>query len=265
MDIVVAMILGLIQGITEWLPVSSTGHLVLAQEVMEIPAAESVMFDLLLHSATLMSVVIFLKRDLGRIVRAMLKKKDELDASGLVSRKLGWLALLATAPAIIAGILLSGYIEEVFTPAATAIALLVTGVMLWVAEMPRLRKERENIGFRDALIIGCFQAVSVVPGISRSGSTIASGCYLGFRRQLVAVFSFVLSIPIIIAALAYNAASIGDAQVDLLPAIAGALIAFVTGLLALKLLFGMIQRFRLRVFSAYCWAVGALVLVLLYL
>lgn len=263
MDIAVAMILGLIQGVTEWLPVSSTGHLVLAQEIMNLPAAESVMFDLLLHAATLLSVIIFLRKDLEKIFSAMLKKKEELDPSGLASRKLGWLAILATVPAIIAGILLSRYLEEVFTPAATAIALLMTGVMLWIAEMPRLRKERKDIGAKDALIIGCFQAASVVPGISRSGSTIASGCYLGFQRQLVAVFSFVLSIPIIIAALAYNAVSIGDAQIDLLPTVVAAIIAFVTGLLALKLLFGMIQKFRLRVFSVYCWAVGILVLCLL--
>lgn len=262
MDVLAAIILGLIQGVTEWLPVSSTGHLVLAQELMRLPAAESVLFDLFVHAATLLSVVVFLRRDLAKIVGSMLKRKEALDAASLASRRLGWLALLATVPALFAGLLLSGYLEEVFTPAATAIALLVTGAMLWVAEMPKLRKERKDIGVRDAIIIGCFQAASVVPGISRSGSTIASGCYLGFERQLVAVFSFLLSIPIIIAALAYSSASIGASEMDAIPTIAAAIVAFVVGLLALKLLFGLIQKFRLRVFSVYCWAVGALVLFL---
>lgn len=262
MEIVAAIILGLIQGLTEWLPVSSTGHLVLAQELLHIPAAESVMFDLSVHAATLLSVVVFLRTDLARIVGSMLKRKEALDDSCLASRRLGWLALLATVPALFTGLLLSGYLEQVFTPTATAVALLVTGAMLWVAEMPKLRKERKDIGVKDAIIIGCFQAASVVPGISRSGSTIASGCYLGFGRQLVAVFSFVLSIPIIIAALVYGSISIGDAQMDAIPTIAAAIVAFVVGLLALKLLFGLIRKFRLRVFSAYCWAVGALVLFL---
>lgn len=262
MDIVVALVLGLIQGVTEWLPVSSTGHLVLAQEFMNLPATDSVMFDLLLHAATLLSVVIFLRKDLRKIVSAMLGRKEILNAEGLASRRLGWLALFATAPAIVAGLLLSRYLEEIFTPAATAISLLVTGAMLWAAEMPQLRKERKEINIKDALIIGCFQAVSVVPGISRSGSTIASGCYLGLQRQIVAVFSFVLSIPIIILALGYNAMFLADAQIDLLPTALATTIAFVAGLLALKLLFGMIRKFKLRAFSVYCWAVGALVLFL---
>ena len=265
MDIIAALILGLTQGITEWLPVSSTGHLVLLQGAMQIPAAESVLFDIFLHIATLFSVMIFLRKDLIKIIGSMFRKGDSLDSDGLKSRRIGWLAILATIPAVIAGLILSNYLEEVFTPMATAIALLFTGAMLWIAEMPKLRKEKKEIGTKDALIIGCFQAVAVVPGISRSGSTISAGCYLGFQRQIVAIFSFLLSIPIIIAALAYNATSIGGAKMDWIATSAAAILAFVTGLLALKLLFGMIQKFKLRIFSIYCWAIGILVIgILLY-
>jgi len=262
MDLIAAVIFGIIQGITEWFPVSSTGHLVLAQELMHVPAAESVLFDLILHAATLLSVTVFLRKELAGIVRSMLSKKGSLDPSGVASRRLGWLALLATIPALMTGLLLSRYLEEVFTPGATAVALLMTGVMLWFAEMPRLRKERSDIGVRDALIIGLFQSAAVIPGISRSGSSIASGCYLGFRRQLVAVFSFILSVPLIIAALAYGSVSLDNTQIEIVPTAIAAIVTFVVGLLALKLLFSMIQKFKLRLFSIYCWAVGIIVLCL---
>lgn len=257
MDPLSAILMGLIQGITEWLPVSSTGHLVLAQGVLNIPAEEMVLFDLILHAATLVSVSFFLRKELARIIPAMLRSKERLDEGGLRSRRLGWFALLATIPVAIAGIVESRFLEEIFSSVLpTALGLLFTGMLLWTAEMQRFRKERSDMGPLDALIIGCFQAAAVLPGISRSGSTIASGCYRGFSRDLVATFSFLLSIPAIILAVAYGVAFLKEYQADWANMAIAAVVAGVSGVLALRWLFGLIQKHRLRWFAAYCWAIG---------
>ena len=267
MDLLSAIIIGLIQGITEWIPVSSTGHLVFAEQLLQMRSEEMVLFTLVLHAATLMAVTFFLRKELIRIIPAMFRDKSKLDEEGARSRRLGWFALIATIPVAIAGIIESRFLEEIFSTALpTAVALLVTGAMLWVAETPSLRKERADLGFRDAMIIGCFQAISVLPGISRSGSTISAGCYLGFRRDVVAIFSFLLSIPAIILALAYGLAFLEDNQTDWTSTIVAAIVAGVTGVLALKWLFGLIQQRKLRWFAIYCWVVGivAIALILVY-
>ena len=264
MDVLTAALMGLIQGITEWLPVSSTGHLLFAQKLAGIHPEEMIFFNLVLHAATLLSVSFFLRKDLKRIVPSMFRRKEGMGADEFGARRIGWFALLATVPIAIAGIIESLFLKELFSsPAPTAVALLITGVMLWVAENPGLRKERKDLRLKDAAIIGCFQAISVVPGISRSGTTISAGCYLGFKRDFVATFSFMLSIPAIILAFSYGVLFLGQHPVDGGSIAIGAAIAAITGVLALKWLFGQIQRFRLRWFAAYCWVVGAATLLLL--
>ena len=265
MDFIAALFLGLIQGITEWLPVSSTGHLVLAQEAMNISTTQNVMFDLVLHAATLCSVLIFLRKELKKIARAIYTKKEKLDESGLKSRKLGEYAIIATIPIALAGIIAASHLNEIFTPEATAIALLITGIMLWFAEMPKLRKNRSELKASDAIIIGCLQAISIAPGISRTGTTISAGCYRGLNREIVAVFSFLMSIFAIVAAIVYSLAFAENYQIDWIPTLAAAVVAFITGLIALRWFFDMIKKFRLRIFSVYCWVIGAAALMLLVL
>lgn len=263
MDFISAILLGLIQGITEWLPVSSTGHLVLAQKVMNISTTQTVMFDLILHIATLCSVLIFLRKELKNIARAMFTEKNKLNESGIRSRRLGSFTILATIPIILVGLIAANHLNDIFTPEATAVALLITGVILWLAEIPRLRKDRKELNLKDAIIIGCLQAISIAPGISRSGTTISGGCYRGLNRELVAVFSFLLSILAIAAAAVYGLAFADDFQIDWLPTLAAAIVAFIAGLIVLRWLFEMIKKFKLRMFSVYCWAIGAISLILL--
>jgi undecaprenyl-diphosphatase len=254
MDLLTGVILGLIQGITEWLPVSSTGHLVIAQEIARIPPEEMVFFNLVLHAATLVSVTFYLRGDLKKIIPSMFRRGDAIGPDARHYRRLGWFSLLATIPVAIAGLIESLYLKEVFSNiAVTAIGLLITGTMLWIAEARKLRKERTEIEIKDALAIGCLQAVSVVPGISRSGSTISAGCYLGFKRDFVATFSFMLSIPAIILAFSYGAIKLNTLSADMTTTLVSAAVAGVTGVLALSWLFKQIQRFRLRWFAVYCW------------
>ena len=267
MDLLIAIFLGLIQGITEWIPVSSTGHLVFAQQILQLKSEEMVLFDLVLHAATLASVTFFLRKELKRIIPSMFRDRAKLDEDGIRARRLGWFAVIATIPIAIAAIIESRFLNQIFSSALpTAVALLFTGLMLWVAETPSLRREKSDMGLRSALMIGLFQAVAVLPGISRSGSTISAGCYLGFRRDVVAIFSFLLSIPAIILALAYGFAFLGEHQTDWTGTIVAAVVAAVTGVLALKLLFKVIQKRRLRWFALYCWAAGlvAIALILIY-
>jgi undecaprenyl-diphosphatase len=267
MDLLSAIILGLIQGITEWIPVSSTGHLVFAEQLLQMKSEETILFTLVLHAATLVAVAFFLRKELRRIIPAMFRDRTKLDEEGARARRLGWFALIATVPVAVAGIIESRFIKDIFSTALpTAVALLITGVMLWAAEIPGLRKEKSELGLRDAVIIGCFQAISVLPGISRSGSTISAGCYLGFRRDLVAIFSFLLSIPAIILALAYWLAFLEENQTDWTSTIIAAIVAGVSGVLALRWLFSLIQQRRLRWFAVYCWVVGlvAIALILVY-
>jgi len=264
MDVLIAALMGLIQGITEWLPVSSTGHLLFAQELVKIDPAEMIFFNLVLHAATLLSVCFYLREDLAKVIPSMFRRKELLVDEELKARKTGWYALLATVPVAVAGIIEGLYLDLFFSTALpTAAALLITGSMLWAAENPGLRKQREDLRLKDAAIIGCFQAISVVPGISRSGTTISAGCYLGFKRDFVATFSFMLSIPAIILAFAYGALFLGQYQVDATGFAVGAIVAAVTGVLALRWLFVQIQKFRLRWFAAYCWAIGMAALLLL--
>ncbi len=263
MDIITAIIMGLIQGITEWIPVSSTGHLVLAEQVMRLNSNDLILFKLVLHAATLLSVTFFLRKELARILPAMFKGGEGLTPDQVRLRKIGWLALIATIPIAIAGIIESRFLKDIFASALpTAIFLLFTGVMLWVAEIPSFRKEKQELGLRDTVVIGCFQAVSVLPGISRSGSTISAGCYLGYKRETVAIFSFLLSIPAIILALAYGLVFLENSQIDWGATVVAAAIAAITGVLALKWLFSVIQKKKLRWFAVYCWALGLTVIVL---
>lgn len=261
MDLLEALFLGLVQGITEWIPVSSSGHLVLVQELFGIAPEENILFDLILHAATLVSVSLFLRKEIVKILISMLRRREELDDNGLRARRLGWLAIFATIPAAFVGIFAVIYKEQIVSVTITAIALLFTGLMLWLAEMPSLRREREIIGTKDALIIGCFQAISVIPGISRSGSTISSGCYLGFMREMVAIFSFLMSIPLILASVVYGIFFLEPVEMDWGITLSAAIVAAVSGFIALKWLFSVIKKRKLRLFAVYCWAVGIMALI----
>lgn len=263
MEFIESIFLGLLQGLTEWLPVSSTGHLVLALEALGLAPEEYVLFLLILHAATLLSVSVFLRRELKEILLSLFVARSELDAEGLRARRMGQYAILATIPAAAAGIIMGDYLDEIFSAQPVAFALLITGAMLWVAESPRFRRGKENLTLIDSLIIGIFQASSMIPGISRSGSTISSGCYLGLGRELVAIFSFLLSIPLILASIVYGIFFLEAFEIDWTMILAAAIVAFVSGLLALKLLFSMIKRFRLKIFAIYCWCLGIVVILLL--
>jgi len=165
MDILEALILGAIQGVTEWLPVSSSGHLVIAQEMLGLPAGENLLFDLVVHLGTLFAVCAYFRRELGRIARAMVTPGERRDEHVWALRTLGLLLLLATVPVGVVGILLADAVDEVFDTTLVGAALVVNGLLLVMFERYGSRGARRNATLVDALFIGACQAVSILPGI----------------------------------------------------------------------------------------------------
>ncbi len=247
MSVTTAVVLGLAQGLTEFLPVSSSGHLVLLQHFLKVPEA-GVAFDVFLHLATLLAVVAYFWADLWGLLRS--------------GRRL-LLVIVGSVPAAVAGLVLEDFFTRLFSSVLTVgVALVGTGFILWGAERLaasyRRRRPAERMTLADAWWVGIGQAVAIIPGISRSGATIAAGLALGLEREAAARFSFILSVPVILgaAALQLRHLPLGSLQAGL-PLAAGFLAAFLSGLAAIWILLGVIRRRRLTLFSWYVWALGA--------
>jgi undecaprenyl-diphosphatase len=254
-----AILLGLIQGLTEFLPVSSSGHLVIAQEEMGLQGPQ-IAFDVLLHLATLLAVLLYFRRDITRLLASLLPGGEP------ASRRVVGLICLATIPTGIIGVGIDHYGKALFGSATFAAAmLLVTGLILVAAEQTRPgRVAMEGLSWVKALLIGVAQGLAVLPGISRSGSTIAAGLAVEMDAVAAARLSFLISIPAILGAVTLEGrdiAAVAASAGALVPMAAGALVAFVSGLMAIYLLLKLVARRKLWPFSVYCWAVALWVLV----
>jgi len=261
MDRIDAVILGVVQGLTEFLPISSSGHLVLFQHLLGFMEPE-LLFDAALHFGTLLAVCIFFHRDL----RAMV-----VDAWGLIrqpfARKphapsprlpLVWWIFVGSLPTALIGLMFRGTFEKAFGSVPfVGVMLLVTGTLLLLTRITaRSGSSKQTIGLLIALAIGTIQGIAIIPGISRSGATIACGLLLGLEREFAGRFSFLLSIPAITGALLLQLME-GDAgRIPPGTLIIGVVASGVVGILALRLLMGMVRRGRLSFFAPYCWAVG---------
>ncbi len=257
-----AAILGLIQGFTEFLPVSSSAHLVLAPAYFgwEFGEAQAFVFDVLVQWGTLVAVIIFFWGDLLPIVRATLlslrtRKLDDPHA------RLGWLIVLASIPAALIGLLVKDAIQAIFVNAGLAgWLLLVTAVLLIMAEVVGKRlREMETIQPLDALIIGAFQALALLPGISRSGATIAGAMSRNLKREAAARFSFLLSVPVMIGAgllALLDLKDIPEAGTFVAPLLIGFLVAALVGYWSIKWLLKFLATRSLYPFAIYCIVLG---------
>lgn len=261
MDALIALVLGIVQGLTEWLPVSSSGHLVIAQELLGLTAGENLLFDLVVHLGTILAVCVFFRKELGRIVLSMFTSKERRDENSNALRRLGFLILLGTIPAGVVGVLLTERIEEIFDIRLVGAALIVNAVMLLVSERFGAGGSKKAANAVDALVVGLFQAVAILPGISRSGSTIGGGMLRGLERETAAVFAFLLSVPTLLGAFAYGFATLDRFELDLGASVIGFVAAFLTGLASIAYLLKAVRQKRLWVFAAYCLVIGAAVLV----
>ncbi len=273
MNIFLAILYGIIQGIAEFLPISSSAHLAIAHNMfgMENLEASYFTFDILLHFGTLVAVFIVYYKDIFALVPAvftMLGKvfKGKFKLSEYTeTEKFVIYVIIATLPLFV-GVLFKDYVESLssYTKIIGCI-LLFNGVVLFISD--KLEKgtiSLDNTKPRHALFIGLCQMCALVPGLSRSGSTITGGLFMGFKRELAVKFSFIMSIPAILGANVLSLADIAEnpiASSDIIPYIAGTIAAAVVGILAMKLLIYISKKSNFRMFSYYCWAVGLLAII----
>ncbi len=263
-----AIVLGLVQGIAEFLPISSSGHLSILQNFFNMQSAEQghMFFDVLLHLATLVSVCIAYREEIRDIVREVLswfRRKtpaDKQPREPLTTRRLILMIVMGTLPLAVM-VLLKRFVEPLYMSTVfIGIALILTGFILYVADrMVPGRRNEKNMRIRDALVVGVCQAIAVIPGLSRSGTTITAGIATGLDREFAVKYSFLLSIPAVLGANLLELIDVIREGVDfsLLPVyLVGMVVAGVVGYFAISLIRRIAKKGSFGGFSYYCWGVG---------
>lgn len=251
MSVVQAMILGLIQGLTEFLPVSSSGHLVLMPYLFKWEA-QPLAFDVALHVGTLVAVALYFWKDLLGLAKAALTEGPRSQEG-----KLGWALAIATIPAAVAGFLLEDQVEATFrSPLYIALSLAVMGVLLWWADkMGAKRKDSGRVTMLDVILMGCAQALAIFPGVSRSGATMTAGLLRGMERATAARISFLLSFPIILGA---GLVKVKHMEFSV-PYLAGMATAAISGYLVIRFLLDYLRRGSFAVFAIYRVVLAAVI------
>ena len=268
MDIIQGIIIGIVQGLTEFLPVSSSAHLVFIQKILGVQS--SLAFDTFLHLGTLIAVMWFFRYDIYKMILSWLSSiRDILSGrfrEGFYSdpyKRLAWYVILATIPVGIVGVLFENSVDSLFAGAlyVPAFFLFVTGTILYLSQRMTSGEINYNtITKKEALFMGLGQACAILPGLSRSGTTIAAGLTIGLNKEFAAKFSFILSIPAILGAFLLQAKDIGSAMdANFLPVFLGFIASIIAGYMAIKWMLDLIQNKSLDIFAYYCWVIGILV------
>ena len=259
MDVVDAIILGIIQGLTEFLPVSSSGHLELAKAMLgenSIPE-ESLMITVVLHFATALSTIVVFRKDIAEIFRGLFQFKwnDETKFSLKI--------IISMIPAAVIGVLFEEQLETLFggTVLFVGFMLLITALLLWLAD--RAKNTGKPVGYSNAFVIGIAQAIALLPGISRSGATISTSVLLGNDKTKAARFSFLMVVPLILGKIAKDLLSgdLTDTTIAVTPLIAGFLAAFIAGIAACTWMIGIVRKSKLSYFAIYCFVVGIIAII----
>jgi undecaprenyl-diphosphatase len=254
-ELLKTVILGLIQGITEWLPISSTGHLKIAEHFLNLEVP--ILFDVTLHMGTLIVILVFFRKDVEQVISAFSHLDFETEYGRLIP-----LIIVGTLPTVLIGFVFGGLIEETFKSLSSiALAFILCGVILYAAK--KSKEKTDNITYLQAFLIGTAQGIAIIPGISRSGTTISIALLFGIKRKKGFRFSFLLSIPAIVGALGLTlytqfeelTAGLGWAEI-----FAGTIAAVFVGYFALKLLWKTLVKKKFHLFAFYCWFVGILLL-----
>lgn len=271
MSIFEAVILGLVQGLSEFLPISSSGHLALLQYFFGIEGESVLAFAVLLHFGTLLSIFAVYYKDIWDLIKELCNtiidvlkgKGPRINANE--TRRLGFMILTATIPTGFIGITFQDFFGDMYLSlVAIGVGLLITGSFLWFAErMSNGKKNVQTMKFRDAFLVGIFQSIAITPGISRSGSTIVGGLLSGIKKELAVKFAFLISIPSVLGAVVLEAPAAfkeGMSSDMLIPIIIGVSIAAISGFIAIKTMIRLVSNRKLFYFSFYTWALGATVL-----
>ncbi len=258
-SIIQAAILGLVQGLTEFLPVSSSGHLELAKVILgdQSIEEESLLMTVTLHAATALSTVAIFWKDILEILKELFNPSWNDDKAFAVK------IILSMIPATVLGLLLEDQIEALFSSQIllVGVMLLITGALLFLAD--RARKTDKTVSYSHAFIIGIAQAIAILPGISRSGATISTSVLLGIDRERAARFSFLMVVPLILGKMAKDLANgeLAQTTVPAIDLIAGFVVAFLTGLLACTWMIQLVKNSKLTYFSVYCFIIGIMAII----
>lgn len=268
MEYVTAVILGLVQGITEFLPVSSTGHLILARSFLETEDMNGLAYDAVLHLATAAAVVVYFRRDIGTLVHTFLRYVGRMPVGGR-DVSLLFAVIFGTIPAVVAGLFLEEAMETVFRSPLIVAGVLVAGSALLAAAEYAYRKRgtpQKKITVQKGALIGLFQTLALIPGMSRSGASISGGMLLGLSRMEATRFAFLLAIPVIMGAgvkKTFELLSHGSAT-DWGPIFAGAVVAFAVGLGAIHFMIAFLRSHTLWPFIWYRLALAVVVILMVF-
>ncbi len=268
MSIIQSIVLGVVQGITEFLPISSSGHLILMPRFFNWPD-QGLAFDTILHLATALAIIIALRKDIYTILTAFRpKKRTKQDKQ---NSHLVWLILLAIIPAGLVGFFFNDWLEHTLRlPYVVALSLIFWAAILWFAEVYASRakhqvKDLDKINTKQSLVVGFMQIIALIPGTSRSGITITGGLFSGLNKQMAVKFSFLVGLPLIIAAGAFQFFELlkyGIACQDILPLIIGFFSALISGLLAIQLLLWLANKKGFKIFVIYRIILGIIILLI---
>ncbi len=258
-----ALLLGLLQGLTEFLPVSSSGHLIIGQELLNLDtsAADNLQFTVIVHAATVLSTIVILWKEISFLFKGTFCTKAWNDEKSYVLK-----LVISMIPVFIVGVFFKDYVEALFGQGILLVGccLLLTACLLTFAYFAKPR-QKENISYRDAFIIGLSQAVAVLPGLSRSGTTIATGLLLGNKKENIAQFSFLMVlVPILGEAFLDVLKMIQEpaaAGVGILPLVVGFFSAFIAGCFACKFMINLVKKGKLIYFAIYCVIIGAVAII----
>lgn len=265
MTVLEALILGIIQGLTEFLPVSSSGHLFLGQVLLDVKGNDGFLFTIVVHFATSLSTIVVFRKDITQILTDVLKFKWN------AGTHFSMLVLISMIPAVIVGLKLEDAIDSITSGENQSSGLIVVGFCLLVTAgllyfSHKRSQGKSDVGVKHAFVVGIAQAIATLPGISRSGATIATGLISGLSRENAARFSFLMVIPVIFGVMAKKTLDvvkgdevIGDAS--FLPLIVGFFAAFISGWFACKWMISIVKKAKLSYFAVYCLAVGVVALV----
>ena len=269
MNLLEAIVLGIIQGITEFLPISSSGHLVLLQNLFGIKEG-NLFFTEMLHLGTLVSIIVVYINDVIKIIVEFFKLIISIIRGKKIKslnkyQKLGLFIILGSVPTAAIGLLFKDFFESLYSSMLPiGFAFLLTGLLLWISEKRAFQKKgMKNMTSLDAILIGTAQGIAIIPGISRSGSTIVAGLLRGLNKNLATEYSFLLAIPVIFGASLLGIVDVikSDTQVLInLPLFIGVITSTIVGIISIKFLINLINKNKLHYFSYYLWILGIIVI-----
>lgn len=262
------VLLGLLQGLTEFFPVSSSGHLVIAKHFLKINLP-GVAFEAFVHFGTVLAVIVLFRNEIKELVISFFDSIYKLFHGENIlnilknnsSSKLAWFLVISTLPAAIIGYTFSSYFEILFSkPIIASLMLTITGTLLWFGNknFPGGSKNISEITFKDAIFIGLAQAVAIIPGISRSGLTVIAGLSRNLDREFAAKYSFILSVPIILGASMFKIRELSSLNIDLSILILSGFVAAISSYGAMKIFIGLLKNRKIYFFSYYLWIISGL-------